>query len=141
MLNSVSFPALPESQPIILSFIQSFLEHCSMPEPARKQVNLAAEQVFSYIVNYAYAPDTGEITVVCSKDKTDPGLLQVEFRDSGHPYNPLKKPTYEEIERKPGINQIGFSMLEQILDGVQYRYENGQNVITVFKRLPKGKEE
>ena len=55
------------------------------------------------------------------------------FKDSGVPFDPMQaeKPdvTLPLSQRKPG--GLGIHIVQKLMDSVSYRYENGQNVLTI----------
>ena len=58
--------------------------------------------------------------------------------DWGKPFNPLEKQdadiTLSAEER--GIGGLGILMVKKSMDAVDYRYENGENILTLTKILP-----
>ena len=67
----------------------------------------------------------------------EPKIAVIEFRDSGMQFDPLAKPdpdiTLSAEER--GIGGLGIYMVKKSMDEVAYRYENGQNILTLKKNL------
>ena len=61
----------------------------------------------------------------------------IEFRDRGIPFDPLARPdpdvTLSAEER--GIGGLGIYMVKKTMDEVLYRRENGENVLTIRKKL------
>ena len=61
----------------------------------------------------------------------------VQFLDGGKPFDPLAKEdaaTSEEalMAREGGL---GILLVKTTMDGVQYSYEDGKNVLTIVKKL------
>ena len=69
----------------------------------------------------------------------DPRCCQVVFRDKGIPYNPLEKedPDISLSAGEREIGGLGIYMVKQYMDKVEYRYEEGYNILTIEKRLDK----
>ena len=88
------------------------------------------------IAHYAYHPEVGEATVRCAVGG-DPLQVTVQFLDSGKPFDPLAKPdadtTLSAEERK--IGGLGILMVKKSMDAVDYRYENGKNILTLRKSI------
>ena len=63
--------------------------------------------------------------------------VTLTFIDSGVPYDPLAKedPTITRIKegRKPG--GLGIFMVKKTMDEMEYRYENGKNILTIRKKI------
>ena len=57
--------------------------------------------------------------------------------DTGVPYDPLQKPdpdvTLPAEERQ--IGGLGIYMVKKSMDGMEYEYRNGQNILTIRKLL------
>ena len=103
---------------------------------ARMQIELAVEEIFVNIANYAYAPEIGRATVrVVVSD--EPLTVTITFLDRGVPYDPLKKDdpdvTLSAADRE--IGGLGIFMTKKVMDDVSYEYKDGQNILTLKKRL------
>ena len=61
--------------------------------------------------------------------------VNIEFEDEGNPYNPLEKDdpdtTLKAKERK--IGGLGVFMVKKIMDSVDYKFENGKNIVKIRK--------
>ncbi len=59
------------------------------------------------------------------------------FADRGVPYDPLAKPDPDVTlpAEKRRIGGLGVYMVKQMADNVRYEYHDGQNILTVRKRL------
>ena len=117
-----------------LSFVENRLEEAGCSVKARTQICVAAEEIFINIASYAYAPETGDAVISVKVDGETAGI---EFRDRGIPFDPLARPdpdvTLSAEER--GIGGLGIYMVKKTMDEVLYRRENGENVLTIRKKL------
>ena len=117
-------------------FIGAQLEQMDCSMKTQMSISLAVEEIFVNIASYAYAPGTGNahITVECTED---PRSVRITFMDSGIPYNPLEKEdpdvTLSVDERQ--IGGLGIYMTKEVMDEVLYEYKDGQNVLTLVKKL------
>ena len=61
------------------------------------------------------------------------------FRDSGVPFNPLEQadPDVNAPLEQRKIGGLGLFLVRKTMDKLNYVYENGQNVLTVIKKLGK----
>ena len=125
-----------------LSEVQSFLIQClekvNCPAKAQMQMELAAEEIFVNIANYAYAPEKGR-AVVRVEVSDDPVTVTITFIDQGVPYDPLKREepdvTLSAEERK--IGGLGIFLTKKTMDNVSYEYRDGKNILTLKKKIDK----
>ena len=90
------------------------------------QIDLAVEEIFVNIANYAYRPV-----------RENPLEVTLTFLDSGAPYDPLAKEdpdiTLDVKDRQ--IGGLGIFLVKQTMDDVKYEYKNGRNILTLTKNL------
>ena len=129
-------PAVVEKLPELLAFIEQQLEEVGCPLKTQMEIAVAAEEVFVNIASYAYAPGTG-IATVCIEIDDDPPVATIAFSDSGVPFDPLKKAdpdvTLPAEERE--IGGLGIFMTKKTMDEVRYEYKDGQNRLTLVKKI------
>ncbi len=91
----------------------------------------AASEILANIESYAYE-NGGEIEI---SSVVRERRVIIIFRDNGKPFDPLlaAKPdiTLPLKQRTPG--GLGIFIIQKLMDNVSYRYENGQNVLTIEK--------
>lgn len=131
----IEVPARIEQTETILDFIDSLLTPYESGH--KTQIEIAAEEVFVNIANYAYPPeDEGSVSVLCAIGGS-PRFVSVSFIDNGIPFNPLNKPdpdiTAPFNEREEG--NLGIFMVKKLMDSTAYTYKNNQNVFTFSKQL------
>ncbi|MBQ9686531.1 MAG: SpoIIE family protein phosphatase, partial [Oscillospiraceae bacterium] len=134
--KELSLPAEVEKLPELLSFLERQLEEAGCPMKTQMQISVAAEEIFVNIANYAYAPGKGIATVrlsICD----DPATACITFIDRGAPFDPLEKEdpdvTLSAEERE--IGGLGIYMTKKTMDDVRYEYKDGQNRLTLIKKL------
>ena len=97
---------------------------------------VAVEEIFVNIAHYAYGGNPGE-AVIGLDVIPNPKSCRIVFRDRGVPYNPLEKTdpdiTLSAEERE--IGGLGIYMVKQSMDKVEYRYEDGYNILTIEKNI------
>ncbi|WP_330366885.1 anti-sigma factor antagonist [Butyrivibrio sp. WCD3002] len=120
----------------VMAFIEETLDEAGAAPKTAMQVNLAVEEIFVNIAHYAYAPGKGNAAILVNVDK-EAGELSVQFRDTGVPYNPLEKEdpdlTIPVAERQ--IGGLGIFMTKKVMDDVIYEHKDGQNILTLKKKL------
>ena len=123
-----------------LSEVQSFLGEClskvDCPAKAQRQMELAAEEIFVNIANYAYAPEKGR-AVVRVEVSDDPVTVTLTFIDQGVPYDSLKrkKPDVTLPAEERDIGGLGIFLTKKTMDDVSYEYKDGQNILTLKKKI------
>jgi len=136
MANEIEIKALTENLQEVISFVDGHLEELGASMKAQMQIDIAVEELFVNIANYAYAPDTG-MAVVCVEKDAAKNQVSITFIDRGNPYNPLEKPdpdvTLSAEERS--IGGLGIFMVKKSMDDMRYEYKDGQNILTITKRL------
>lgn len=105
-------------------------------EALRFKLHLSIEEAVENVVRYAYEGGIGWLEVGTSLDH-DSLVLTVELRDAGVPFNPLEAPdpdvTLPANERE--IGGLGIYLCKKMMDDIHYRYEDGNNVLTMTKRV------
>ena len=94
-------------------------------------INTALEEVFVNVAKYAYESN-GTVEVSLSNDKKQVTFV---FKDNGKPFNPLEKedPNINASSEEREIGGLGIFMVKNIMDKVDYVYENGYNILTLVK--------
>jgi serine/threonine-protein kinase RsbW len=102
----------------------------------RFKLQLSIEEAVENVVNYAYKGGIGWLEVGTNLDNNSL-ILTVELRDAGVPFNPLKKAdpdiTLSAEEREVG--GLGIFLCKKMMDSINYKYENGNNVLTMTKNI------
>ena len=134
--KELSIPAEVEKLPELLSFLERQLEEVGCSPKTQMQISVAAEEVFVNIASYAYTPGKGIATVRVTI-REDPAEAAITFIDRGTPFDPLKKEdpdvTLSLEERE--IGGLGIYMTKKTMDDVRYEYKDGQNQLTLIKKL------
>ena len=129
-------PAELEKLSEVLEFIERHLEEADCPMKAQMQIAVAAEEIYVNIAHYAYAPGSGDATIRL-EFTADPVTVTITFLDRGVPFDPLAKPdpdvTLTAEERQ--IGGLGIFMTKKVMDDVRYVHQDGQNILTMKKRL------
>jgi anti-sigma regulatory factor (Ser/Thr protein kinase) len=105
--------------------------------PSRKlhEVQLALEEHLTNILRHGYddhGPHEIEVGVNLAA-----GELRIEVKDDGRPFNPLARPAPDlslPLAEKP-IGGLGIHMIRKSLDRVEYRCEEGKNVLLMIKSV------
>ncbi|MCM1328970.1 MAG: ATP-binding protein [Bacteroides sp.] len=135
-MKELTVSATAESIAAVTAFVDEQLERLGCPVKTLFQVNVAIDEIFGNIANYAYSSENGAATVRVETAENPPAAV-ITFIDSGIPYNPLAKAdpdvTLSAEERKVG--GLGIYMVKKTMDGISYEYKNGQNILRIRKNI------
>jgi len=99
------------------------------------QLRLVSEEALINIINYAYGKGVGELKIDCETINDD--TIFIEISDGGVAFDPLQKEdpdiTLPVEERRVG--GLGIFIIKNIMDTVDYKREDGKNVLTLTKKL------
>lgn len=105
-------------------------------EALQFKIRLSIEEAVENVVRYAYDGGLGWIEVGTELD-AEGVMLTILLRDAGVPFNPLEIPdpdiTLSAEERK--IGGLGIFLCKKLMDHIEYKYEDGCNVLTMYKRV------
>ena len=134
--DELNIEAVTENLQQVLDFVDSRLEKVGCSPKSQMQMDIAVEEIFVNIANYAYHPGKGNASVRVEVSG-DPVTVTITFTDRGIPYDPLKKAdpdvTLSAEERE--IGGLGIFMTKKVMDDVSYEYRDGQNILTLKKTL------
>jgi anti-sigma regulatory factor (Ser/Thr protein kinase) len=133
-MAQITVPARLDCLTAVLEFTGAAMDGAGMERKQQNNIKIAVEEIFVNIVSYAYPAEVGDVTVSIS---FSPDKLALEFADCGAPYDPLSKadPDTSLSADERAIGGLGVYMVKNIMDAVQYRYENNQNILRLEKFL------
>ena len=135
-MSELNIEAKTENLDQVLAFVVGKLEELDCPMKAQMQIEIAVEELFVNIANYAYNPEVGPATV--RVDVLDEPLsVVITFIDNGVPYDPLAKedPDVEQTARNRQIGGLGIYMVKQSMDDINYEYKDGKNILSIKKKI------
>ena len=122
----------------VLACVDEELETAGCSMKTQMQVDIAVEEMFVNIANYAYAPGEGDADVCVETEETDGGKrVRITLADQGKPYDPLMQeaPDVSLPAEKRKIGGLGIFMARKNMDEMTYEYRDGRNILTMFKRI------
>ena len=135
-MTNQTFPAKTESLPDVLSYVEQTLEQYDCPMKAQMAICVAIEEVFVNVAHYAYGEGEGDMTLGIGFDESD-RTITFRMTDKGVPFDPLQKPdpdiTLSAEDRD--IGGLGIFIAKKTMDSITYAYENGENILTMMKKL------
>lgn len=134
-MKTLEIMAEVENLAEVTAFVAAQLEGADCPIKVKMQIELALEEIFVNIANYAYAPEKGK--AVIGIDITDNRQVVLTFEDSGTPYDPLAKqdPDVTLSADKREIGGLGIFMVKKTMDDMYYEYRDQKNVLTLKKSM------
>jgi sigma-B regulation protein RsbU (phosphoserine phosphatase) len=113
----------------VLDFINAELLDYT-PE-LRNDIDVAVEEIFVNIANYAYKPGKGKVTIFISVGQK----ITIKIEDNGKEYNPLehKEPDLNKPLMEREIGGLGIFMVKKLVDNVEYMRIENKNILIITK--------
>ncbi|MBR1407940.1 MAG: SpoIIE family protein phosphatase [Clostridia bacterium] len=133
-MKQLTLEAKLENIDKLMVFVDGTLEEMGCSMKAQMQIDVAVDEVFSNIAQYAYPQGGGDATLSIRAEGNQAVLT---FTDSGIPYNPLsaEEPDVTLSADERPIGGLGIFLVRKTMDDVAYRYEDGCNVLTIRKTI------
>lgn len=119
----------------LVILIDEVTEELQLDPEIGMSLNLALEEVVSNVILYAYPEGTnGTVQIVANSDGQ---VLVFTITDQGKAFDPtqVKEADITLSAEERAIGGLGIFIVNQIMDNVSYRRENGQNILMLTKRL------
>jgi anti-sigma regulatory factor (Ser/Thr protein kinase) len=116
------------------NFLKDSLEGLNVSDKDYFKIELALLEICVNIIRYAYPQNNGDIMV---KAWCEEGKMFIEIRDNGVPFDPrkLKAPDIDEKIKKEQTGGLGVFLSRSLMDGFDYKREDNQNVLTIYKSI------
>lgn len=115
-------------------FIEESGEKLCLPQKCMFEINLALEEVFSNIVNYAFTDNKAHtVKVVINAHKSK---LSLSVEDDGRPFNPLTAapPLLATDLEDCSVGGIGIHLIRRLMDDVRYTRRSDRNELTLIRK-------
>ncbi|MBQ2377677.1 MAG: SpoIIE family protein phosphatase [Clostridia bacterium] len=135
-MTSKTFPAKTEFLDDVLGFVDQTLDSFECPMKIQTAICVAIEEVFVNVAHYAYGDGEGDMTLEIGFNDES---REITFKmvDKGVPFDPLNKPdpdiTLPAEDRE--IGGLGIFITKKTMDSLSYSYENGENILTMIKKI------
>jgi anti-sigma regulatory factor (Ser/Thr protein kinase) len=135
-MDKLDILAKIENLDTVTDFVNQHLEVVECPMKIQMQIDVAVEEIFVNIANYAYGSAEGPATVRVNVDDKNK-IVDITFIDNGIPYDPLAKedPDITLSAQERQIGGLGIFMVKKSMDDVTYEYRDGHNILTLKKGL------
>lgn len=135
-LKSITVEAKIQNVDKVTEFVNTVLEEHDCPLKIQMQLDVAIDEIFGNIAYYAYGDGSGDATIQIEMEQ-EPRTVTLTFIDQGVPYNPLENKDPDitlDIEERE-IGGLGIFLVKKTMDEVSYEYAEGQNILTLKKKL------
>jgi len=132
-VKKIKLQAKIENLSRVIDFVNKELVKSDCSYDMLDRINVAVEEIFVNIANYAYMPDIGDVTLsVSAEDKA-----VIKFEDGGKPYNPLEcaDPNLETDLSNREIGGLGIYLVKKLVDSIEYSRVDDKNVLIITKNL------
>ena len=135
-MKELTIAATVENIEVVTDFVNEQLEAFDCSMKVQMQIDIAIDEIFGNIAQYAYTPEIGEATVRIDVTN-DPLTAVITFIDKGVPYDPLtnEDPDTTLSAEERGIGGLGIFMVKKTMDNITYEYKDGQNILAIKKSL------
>ena len=136
IFKKIRVAATKENLETVTAFLDEILDEKDCPLKVRLQIDLALEEMYINIANYAYTPKIGEMELRVAFDEAGRELTMVLI-DSGIPYDPLAKkdPDVTLSADKRKIGGRGIYLVKKTMDSMMYERRDGRNIVTMKKKF------
>ena len=135
-MTNRTFKAKTEALSDVLGFVDLMLEQYECSMKLQTAICVAIEEVFVNVARYAYKEGEGDVDLGIGFNEESREITFM-MRDRGVPFDPLKKPdpdiTLSADDRE--IGGLGIFITKKTMDSVEYANENGENVLTMVKKI------
>lgn len=126
----------------VLEYVNEKLVAAGFSRKQIMKVDIAVEEIFCNVADYAYHPEDGKAIIRCDIEKAETTKAVIEFCDFGTPYNPLEReePNIHLSAEERDIGGLGIYMTRKMMDSMEYRYEDGKNILIIKKQMDTEKD-
>lgn len=115
----------------IIETVMNSPEVTALDDSLQFKVRLCVEEVEENILCYS-GTTWIELSVI-----NEDGKLTIGFRDGGIEFDPLAKddPDITASLEERQVGGLGIFLCKQMMDSIEYRHENGSNILTMKLRI------
>ncbi len=128
-------PAKIENLQEMLDFIKDSIKNIDLTKKTKHKILISFEEITMNIISYAYPEiKDGKIEIICDNIEDEKKII-IKIIDWGIPFNPLSKeePDLEIPIQERQIGGLGIFMVREFMDEVNYKREDGKNILIFIK--------
>lgn len=124
---------LPEVDKV-RAFLQDALQEFNLSDKNYFIIELSLLEICVNIIRYAYPEEKGILILKTWNEKES---LYFEIKDNGIPFDPTQTedPDLKKMIKNGKKNGWGIFLARKFMDGFDYKRENGQNVLVMYKKI------
>lgn len=133
---SIELPGEGERLRDIIAFLQEFWRAEGLQEEESLSFELSVEELFMNVSMHGTADVATPPRVSVSLSR-DGDQVELVFRDQGQRFDPLSLPPpdlSDDIDSVK-VGGLGIFLLREMMDEVEYRFEDGWNCLRIAKRV------
>jgi serine/threonine-protein kinase RsbW len=130
---SLTLPADINEIPRVSSELEALMRTHGFQDEDILDTQLAVEEGVTNIILHGYGNAGGEVLVLFRASR---GIVEIQLEDRGIPFNPLTlpEPDLESDVEDRKIGGLGIFLIRQVMNDIQYRLEDGKNILVMVKR-------
>ncbi len=133
-VRTITLQASLDTLATISAFVVEGAELAGLDDHAVWEVQLAADEAVTNVIQHSYAHQPGPITV---QTEVVDGAFRITIIDQGRQFDPDQVPEPDLVspleERKTG--GLGLYLMRKLMDQVTFSFEDGRNVLQMAKRI------
>ncbi len=129
---SLTIPADTFAIPGVTAALETILAERGFEEDEIHDIQLAVEEAITNVIVHGYRDLPGMIAV---RSRVSAEMAEIAIEDSAPPFDPLLLPepdTSSDLDDRT-IGGLGVHFIRELMDGIEYRYENGKNILVLVK--------
>lgn len=134
MVRTLVVPGRYDQLETLCRFVAAAAEEAGLSETDSSRCQLAVDEACTNVIEHGYGgEDKGDIRIACA---SEPGELTVIIEDSARRFDPSTVPepnlgaNLDDIR----IGGLGVYFMRQVMDAVEFSYEEGRNQLVLVKR-------
>jgi serine/threonine-protein kinase RsbW len=135
MIKEITIGNKPAELRRVAAFVDELGDEFALDGELLMNLNLVLEEMVTNIINYAYPQPTEDAIEL--RAESDGKEIVLTLADRGVAFDPTMRgdlnTDVNPAERE--IGGMGIFMVKKSMDDVQYRYESGENILTIRKKL------
>lgn len=137
-MKEIKVNASLEELDVVFEQLDEVMDELCGDVKANFQLKMALEELFVNVVSYAYEDNSQDNEVIIRFEyEAQSKLLSVTICDYGIEFNPLEKSDVDidALGESEAIGGLGIHLVKNTMDEVSYCRENGQNILTLKKKI------
>ena len=124
----------------ICAFVAEAAAEAGLDEADSNRCQLAVDEACTNVIEHGYEGENrGQIEIICEPRD---GELTITIQDWARRFDPgsVPEPKLDADVEELGIGGLGLYFMRQVMDAVEFSYENGGNRVTLIKRRTSASE-